>query len=218
MSGKEIKEFLLSPALSPAVASITAAFGPLGAICGALHATAAGKHHQEQVERTLLRIRSDLAGLANQLEELREPQLKLVMETLRTITETMNEEKQEYLARAVSNCVQHGNYSDYQATLLGRLIRDISADEILLLSQGVRTKGFLTTSRRGPGQEHYTVVIVSDLQDYDQIHSLVNMRLLEQDSASEAAYDHGSVFKPTKWAFKLLGLLGALEEKQDTAA
>jgi len=186
--------------------------GLLGPIAGALYSSVAGQHHQAAVQKTLIRIRTDLEMLTKQLETLSEPQLQLVNDIVRTVVATTNEDKQEYLANAVANCVEHGHYSDYEATFLSDLIRTISADEILLLRQGVQKKGFLAASRRGPGQDDYVVIIVSDLQDYDQIENLTNKRLLKQDLDEGVRSKNMTVFKPTRWALKLLGLLGALGE------
>lgn len=210
--GRIFDNSLISPAAGAALSFVS---GPLGGVLSSLMNTVVAERQQERVDRTFLAIKTDLANLTHQVETLTEPQLKLVMETIRTVTETMNEEKLEYLINAVSNCVEKGCPSDYEAAVLGRLIRDISGDEIRLLNQASSTaNGILTANRIGPHQEGFMVIIVSVLQDYDQIQSLVNMRLLEEN-ADDNLRKAGTPYKLTSWAHKLLALVEPRKKQKD---
>lgn len=207
--GKTLDHPLTSPAAGVALSFLP---GPLGAVFGALLSTAAAERTQERIDRTFIKIKTQLEIHENKLETLSEPQLKLVMETIRTVTETMNEEKLDFLIEAVSNCVTGDYCSDYEASVLGRLVRDISADEIRLLSLAASEEhGIVAASRRGRGQEGFMVIIVSALEDYDQIQSLLNMRLLEE--ASFEGRIGGKRYVLTSWARKLLALLEPKESR-----
>ena len=114
-----------------AVASITA--GPLGAVLGVLVNTLANGRYKKRVEETLQEIAILFDELDEKVNSISDAQYKLINETLVTIYQTVEAEKLSFLKNAVKNSVVFDNITHHEASIISRIIRDISAKEARFL-------------------------------------------------------------------------------------
>lgn len=114
-----------------AVASIAA--GPLGAILATLVNTLANDRYKKRINETL----QDIALLFDQLNEkvnnITDAQYKLINETLVTIHQTVEKEKLLYLKNTINNTIILDQVTHHEASIVSRVIRDISAKEAQFL-------------------------------------------------------------------------------------
>lgn len=69
----------------------------------------------------------------DKLKELTDSQYKIINEIILTILQTMEQEKIEYLKTAVKNTFKQNRLNISVATLISRILRDITLDEITFL-------------------------------------------------------------------------------------
>lgn len=114
-----------------AVASYAA--GPLGAILALLVNTLANDRYKIRVEETLNDIFKMLDEVSDKINQISDAQYKLINETLVTIHQTVEEEKLSFLKNAVRHTIDLESISHYEASIVSRVIRDISAREAKFL-------------------------------------------------------------------------------------
>lgn len=79
------------------------------------------------------------------INELTDDQYKVINEAVSSALYTINQEKLSYLVQVVNNAAQEGSYCQGASDHLSRVIRDISADEILFLLRSVQYEGVAVT-------------------------------------------------------------------------
>ena len=114
-----------------AIGSITA--GPLGAILGVLVNTLANGRYKQRVEGTLQELAVSFKELEKKIDSISDAQYKLINESLVTIHQTIEEEKLSYLKNSIYNAIALENITHHQASIISRIIRDISAREAKFL-------------------------------------------------------------------------------------
>jgi len=106
---------------------------PLAALLPVLSQTLASERHKVRVERALKDINQILTRQEDKLKELSDSQYKIVNEIILTILQTTEQEKIEYLKAAIKNTFKQDKHTISMATLISRILRDITLDEIMFL-------------------------------------------------------------------------------------
>ncbi len=111
---------------------------PLSALLPVLSQALASERHKERVEKSLIDINQILVCHENKLKELSDSQYKIINEIILTIMQTTEQEKIEYLKTAVKNTFKHNKLNISIATLISRILRDITLDEITFLIRNAK--------------------------------------------------------------------------------
>jgi hypothetical protein len=121
-------------ALLGAVASSAAAGAVASAALPALVTCLAAGRFQRRVEESLQAINADLEGLAEEVRVMSDAQFKLLAEIINAVLRTTSTAKLELLRRSVRGAVLTGaGLRETEAALLGRVVRDITAEEASFL-------------------------------------------------------------------------------------
>lgn len=112
-----------------------AAYAPVGVVLLPVLANAlANGRYQKRVAAAIQQLEQDFGNLQDQLKDLTDAQFKFINEGLVTLTQTVEKEKLEYLKSAIRNGITDNDLTHDQASVLSRVVRDISVDEIKFLS------------------------------------------------------------------------------------
>lgn len=104
--------------------------GALTALLPVLSKSLASARHNKRVEEALAEISSTLEAHSEVLRNLTDSQYKLINETVLTILQTTSAAKLRYLKNVVQNGMGMPELEHQEATILSRIIRDISAEEV----------------------------------------------------------------------------------------
>lgn len=102
---------------------------PIAALLPVLTNTFAGRRQQSRIEATLIKIAAVLQEHEEKLKELSDEQYHLLLEVVSSTFQTIDQEKLKYLQSAVRNSFFVEGLVTQEATVLARIIRDISAEE-----------------------------------------------------------------------------------------
>lgn len=118
-----------------AAAGALAAFAgtPLAALLPVLAQTLAAGRQQARISQALQAINQDLEALRARLDELTDQQYQVLSSAVGAVFETIDARKLEYLRRVARNALGADHMATQEAVALGRMIRDISADEAAFL-------------------------------------------------------------------------------------
>jgi len=135
LEGESALEKISGSVITTIAGTLLAAFSgtPLAALLPALTNTLASNRHKERVKRGLKDICDILRGHEAILAKLTDSQYKLINEFIIITLQTTEEEKLKYLKAAIKNTLASSKLKDLEAAQLSRLIRDISAEEIIFL-------------------------------------------------------------------------------------
>ena len=116
-------------------ATLIAAFSgtPVAALLPMLTNTLASGRHKKRVENAIKQISSDLKMLEDKMEKIGDQQYKLINDAILTVFQTTEDQKIEYLRNVVKNSIALGSITDHEASLISRIIRDMSASEAAFL-------------------------------------------------------------------------------------
>lgn len=186
-----LTQSVLSAASTVAASPILAPLVPMLINC-----LATGRY-QERVGKAIAEIEENLAFMQEQLKNITDPQYKLLNETILAIFQTVEEEKFQYLVKAVKNTISSEiEHSD--ASILARILRDISASEVVYLK--------MVSAPNQPTSTH--VNLANAIKAYSQdistqyLMSLQSLGLISLDTQMG-----GQGFFITPQGIKLLDLL-----------
>lgn len=114
-----------------AATGIGACGGVIGAFLPFLTGSLAQRRHIERIEKAIRAIEEYINKHDLKLKELTDSQYKIIGEAINCMLSTVNEEKIEYLKRAVKNSFNDELDSELgsEAEVLTRILRDVSAKE-----------------------------------------------------------------------------------------
>lgn len=113
------------------LAVIAASVGtPLAALLPVLAGTLAAGRHQDRVKKALADIEITLKAHKRRLDSLTDPQYKLMNEIVLAVLQNTEDEKVEYLRRAMIAGLEHSEISHTIATQVSRALRDMTAGEL----------------------------------------------------------------------------------------
>lgn len=121
------------PAVSTATVLATYVGTPLAALLPVLSQAIASERHNKRVEKALEEIDLVLTQQEQRLKELSDSQYKLINEVILTVLQTTEQEKIEFLKTAIRNTLNQEQMPISTATLISRILRDITVDELLFL-------------------------------------------------------------------------------------
>lgn len=113
------------------LAAIAASVGtPLAALLPVLAGTLAEGRHRDRVKNALKHIENTLKAHQRRLDSLTDPQYKLMNEIVLAVLQNTEDEKVEYLRRAMIAGLEHSEISHTIAAQVSRALRDMTAGEL----------------------------------------------------------------------------------------
>lgn len=106
---------------------------PLGALLPVLTSTLASERHKKRIEEAIDELSLELETMKDKIHVMTDAQYKIVNETILTIFQTSDDEKISFLKKVVGNAILYDVASQHEASLISRLIRDLSAAEVLFI-------------------------------------------------------------------------------------
>ncbi|MEE9337025.1 MAG: hypothetical protein V3U87_03015 [Methylococcaceae bacterium] len=134
------------------------------------------KKYNEKIHNAFSEINDELGRQSSKLNILTESQFKLINESLITLTQTTELEKIEYLKIVIQNSLNEDNLKVHEATILSRIIRDISSEEIkFVISNFTHKRIYLRTTTSGSLETNdgFTPTSISTSYDGDREDNLV---------------------------------------------
>ncbi len=133
MSEKSIVEKVSNNLAVNATATAVGVFGatitPLAAFIPFLFKSLGSSRQTKRLESMIQELEAILERQSEQIENLTDDQYKVVNEAISAAFYTINEDKLEFLKRAIINSINDPDLVASASDLLSRIVRDLSADE-----------------------------------------------------------------------------------------
>lgn len=142
---EKVSDNLATKTAGTAIGVLGATITPLAAFIPFLLETLASGRQSKRLEETFKRIESMLQKHKSLINDLTDDQYKIINECVSSAFYTINDEKLNYLVAVVSNTVKHPTACSGVSDHLSRVIRDISADEIIFLFKNISYVGIAVT-------------------------------------------------------------------------
>ncbi len=130
-----------------------AAGGVLAPLLPVLGKSLAAERQRKRVESTLRVIAEELERQSEVVNALSDGQYQLINEVVLSALQTTQSEKLDYLRYVVSNTLRHGEIPPEEASVLSRIIRDISALEATFLVRNFAYAGLALTHLPQPPEQ-----------------------------------------------------------------
>jgi hypothetical protein len=132
--------------------------GALAPLLPVLAKSLASERQRKRVEATLIQIAATLQKHERAIQSLSDAQYKLINETVLALLQTTQEEKLSYLRAVVANTLSESELLPEEASILSRVVRDISVEEIRFLLGAFKYIGGVALSEQsqpgeGPGSD-----------------------------------------------------------------
>lgn len=151
---------------------------PLAALLPVLTKSLASERHRQRVEDALADISTVLECYSEVLRNLTDSQYKLINETVLTILQTTSLEKLKYLQNVVQNGLQAADLSQQDVTVLSRVIRDISAEEVDFLCRNFSYQRIQLGVTSGDVLSDTVLTVSAGGQDELLISGLISLGLI----------------------------------------
>lgn len=179
--------------------------GPIAPLLPVLSNSLAAGRQRKRVESEIAAIQQALASQSARIEILSDEQYKIVNEAVLAVFQTTQEEKLRLLRNAVLNALVADVGNGREATMLSRIIRDISAEEAAFLVKAsacdaIRPMETVTDEVFGDK----LLRINQDGEDYLNAIGLLSLGLL---APSEATWESSGDMRFTSIAAKVVDLL-----------
>lgn len=193
---------LAYPSDSPGLLLVAAA-----ATIPPLVASLPAQRQKQRVEQWQKDVTADLKLLKVQIQQLTDEQYQLINEVVSAASQTVSAEKLSYLRAAVRNTILMKEVASQEASLLGRIVRDISAHEADFVCRSFGFQFVFVGKREGlaPNSLHVDV----NSEDSLIVLGLVGLGFLEpsQEGAQFGSFGEGTYFSFSRLASKLITLL-----------
>ena len=143
-----------------------------------LVASLPAQRQKQRVEQWQKDVTADLELLKGQIQQLTDEQYQLINEVVSTASQTVSAEKLSYLRAAVRNTISMKEVSSQEASLLGRIVRDISAQEAKFLCRFFEYQNILLVKNISVSDAHTLLVDVNS-EEASTVLGLVGLELLE---------------------------------------
>jgi hypothetical protein len=130
---------------------------PVAALLPVLSNSLANTRHKQRIEAALIEVNEILTSHEDKIKNLTDGQYKLINETVLSFFNTTCTTKINYLKSVIKNTLVSNVVIAEDGVVLSRVIRDISADEIIFLLKNFSYKCIVLCERES----------VSDYGDYD---------------------------------------------------
>lgn len=179
--------------------------GPLAALLPVLAGSLAAERQKARVELCLSEITSILSGHDQEIRNLSDEQYKIINETVLALFHTTEQEKLKYLRAIVANTLNVHDFKPQEATVLSRVVRDISAEEAEYVIRTFRYSGIhlMATEK---GQEFSDNILRVDPHSRDAfiVGGLMSLGLLVP---AEPTWNAPNVLRFSSIVVKLIVLL-----------
>lgn len=158
-----------------------------------LASSLASGRYQKKVTDALSDINSRLHSHSKAIEKLSDEQFRLIGDIVGTILKTANNEKIEILKGAAVNSALNPHIEEHEASVVARVLRDISVDELKYLAclNGVET---INLFGKGNQLDHEGTTIKdgaaflnTDSYDAELLSGLINLGLIIPDGTGLSA-------------------------------
>lgn len=177
--------------------------GPLAPLLPILAKSLAAKRQTGRTETALAHIDAALRAHEGRLTALSDEKYKLVNEIVLAVLHTTSIEKLAYLQRAVLNALAMPDLLPQDAAVLGRVVRDISAEEAAFLIQNFRYERIKLAIGEGEDQQRVLTVSPSS-EEGIVVAGLISMGLLV---FAGTTYDGSGLMRFSPVVAKLIALL-----------
>lgn len=190
-----------------ALTAIGAAAGtPLAALLPVLSQTLAAQRQQQRVETALQEIDAILWQHQDELKSLSDEQYKFINESIVALLNTTDVRKMALLRNAVHNGIRNNELPPQDAAFLGRVVRDISADEALFLVGNFAYERIWLNESDPSENEKATLAVKPNTNDGKIVLGLISLGLV---MTAEPAWDDSGFLRYTPFAAKIIALLNA---------
>jgi len=176
---------------------------PLAVLLPILSSSLASERHKKRVEDALEDIDATLRQHEDELRQLSDSQYKVLNEAILALLQTTSQEKIQYLRSAVQNSLKIEGLLAQEAVVLGRIVRDISAEEAdFLVNNFQYDRVQMSTSE----VEHEMKVrnVKPESNEGIVVTGLITLGLL---TAAEPTWDESGLLRFSPIVAKLLVLL-----------
>lgn len=151
----------------------------LSALLPILSASMAGARHAKRMESAFKDIDIKLRGMQSQIASISDAQYKFINESIITLSHTTDDNKISLLKAAIVNGVKDHNISDHEASIVSRVIRDISWLEAMKLIEVCNYKDVIYLPENGGATIGTDSLFIKDNSvDSEVINGLINLGLL----------------------------------------
>jgi hypothetical protein len=199
----------------PAQAALTLIAGASGTLIGALlpalAQSLANGRMEVRIQNALATLSSKIEAVRDQVRDMSDAQFRLVSGIVTTILETIDEEKLRLLQTAAINATGSTHLQAFEAQMLSRILRDISAAEVAFLAAYSDRPwiSFGNPEREIPpvvAAGWNPLVLEKDTDAGAVAVALINLGLIVRSPAEGRASDVGA-YRYSSTAHKLLALL-----------
>ena len=185
-----------------AMAVISACVGsPIAALLPVLTNTLVNGRHKQRIEAALGSIQDELSTLGEALNSLSDAQFKFINESVVTIIHSPDDNKIEYLKRGIRNAAANDRLNLHEASLVSRILRDITVEELSFLIECQGSQIVFHTEKIDG-----FINIAKLTFDGERATGLVSLGLLTKRQA-EGTWDDNGAYVLTPIAFSLLEIV-----------
>jgi hypothetical protein len=174
--------------------------GAIAPLLPVLSKSLASRRQLVRIEDFLREVEGDLRKHEELLFAITDAQYKLINEAVAAAFQTTHDAKLQYLRATVANAIRARNIDDQDASILARVIRDISAEEAAFLVRNYSYK--LVHISSSPTEDAEVLSVDPKSRDSFIVGSLAALGVL---TVGEPTY--GQQLRFSSWAGKLLVLL-----------
>ncbi|MGH8729497.1 MAG: hypothetical protein ACREV9_15370 [Burkholderiales bacterium] len=179
--------------------------GPLAPLLPVLAKSLASERQRARVEEAFADIGRVLEAHEAQIYDLTDQQYKIINEAVLALFQTTHSEKLKYLRAAVGNALAMRDVQPQEATVLSRVVRDISAEEAAFVIKNFSFDGFhLMAAAEGQQFTDNILRVNPASRDALIISGLLSLGLL---LPAEPTYDAPNVLRFSSVVAKLIVLL-----------
>jgi hypothetical protein len=175
--------------------------GPVAALLPILTGSLANKRHQNRVIKAIKDIESDLSEVIDKVQELSDAQYKFINETIITILHSPDDEKIKYLKEAIKNSMLSTNLELHDAGVISRVLRDITACELVFLIENHKTK---IVFHDNENKEYKKISPFSEAGE--KARGLINQGLFAKEGP-EGTWDDDATYIATPLSDKIINLI-----------
>lgn len=191
--------------VNAALTAIGAAVGtPLTALLPVLSQSLAAQRQKQRIETALQEIDAVLRQHEDALKSLSDEQYKFINEAIVALLSTTNVQKMTLLRNAVQNGIKNKDLPSHEAAFLGRVVRDISAEEVLFLTQNFSYERIWLSEIDPSENAKSTLAVKPNTNEGQIVLGLISLGLI---TTAEPTYDDSGLLRYTPFAAKVIALL-----------
>lgn len=198
-----LEKIARSVAVQGSLAAVSATLGtPLAALLPVLTDTLAANRHRRRVEESLFQIETILKAHRHRLDALTDPQYKLLNEVVLAVLQNTEEEKVEYLRRAIAGGLERPDLTHTIAAQVSRAMRDLTTGELAFVIAHVEHTIMIGPMIAALSSE--VVVIDRDSDEMVNVSGLIGLGVLVPAGSSQ---DDGGRYVFAKFCSTLRALI-----------